>query len=302
MKVEKISIGATIPCMQYGNLTPTIELEDVSVEDGLEFAMTHIKKMFSKYSEKGELKENVVIEATGTKKSFNENIEIAFEPINHTYHYGDKKLISATEYIKKFYKPFDAETISAVSAKAWGVKQQDVKDLWDENGKLTSQLGNVIHKALETYDRFRELGQTINSNRELDGNYALPKHPIIKSAIEGFIAINKTTGEVIPEALITDIKNGFCGHADRILITDKKKKICKIQDYKINIDAEEIKSSDKPLAPFNTLPANKITKYQLQLSFYANMLEQSGWKVTGLDVFVLEDKWKHFALPVLKVI
>jgi hypothetical protein len=32
------------------------------------------------------------------------------------------------------------------------------------------------------------------------------------------------------------------------------------------------------------------------------MLENSGWKVEGLDVFVYEDKWRKFELPVLKVI
>ena len=85
-------------------------------------------------------------------------------------------------------------------------------------------------------------------------------------------------------------------------LLDKKKKICRIQDYKINVNSEEIKSSDAPLGEFSKLPANKLTKYQLQMSFYANMLEKSGWKVEGLDVFVYEDNWIHHELEVLKVI
>ena len=95
---------------------------------------------------------------------------------------------------------------------------------------------------------------------------------------------------------------GVCGQADLIVVLDEKKKICRVQDYKININSEEISSNLKPLAPFDKLPANKITKYQLQLSVYANLLEKSGWKVEGLDVFVYEDKWKHFELSVLKVL
>ena len=38
------------------------------------------------------------------------------------------------------------------------------------------------------------------------------------------------------------------------------------------------------------------------MSIYANMLQATGWNVTGLKVYVLEDTWKPFDLPVLNVI
>lgn len=300
--INKLNFKATIATGQYQNIQPEIELCGVNLEEGTELGMNFIKDCFKKYGEKGELKENLSIIATGEKKSFNEDITINFDPISHVYMYGDKKLVSATEYIKKFYKEFDEETMSSVSAKSWGVEQQDVKDLWKANGELTSSLGSVIHKALENYDKFSSVGDKISSKKEMDSNYAMPKHPILKSAIEGFIKINKTKGKVIPEALITDVNNGFCGHADRILIVDEKKKVCRIQDYKINIGAEEVSSSLKVGGEFKDLPATKLSKYQLQLSFYANMLQKSGWTVEGLDIFVLEDEWKYYKLDVLKVI
>lgn len=192
--------------------------------------------------------------------------------------------------------------MSSVSAKSWGVEQQDVKDLWESNTKLSSSFGTIVHNALEHYDRFMKLGEAIREKRELIENYAMPKHPILKSIISGFKEIYTGDGEIIPEALITDVSGGYCGHADRILIIDNKNKICRIQDYKINVGSEDITSSMKASVPFNELPANKITKYQLQMSFYANMLQKSGWTVQGLDVFVLEDEWKVFNLEVLKVI
>jgi hypothetical protein len=192
--------------------------------------------------------------------------------------------------------------MSSVSAKSWGVEQQDIKDLWDSNTRLSSSFGTVVHHALEHYDRFMKLGEIIQEKRELLENYAMPKHPILKSIVMGFKELYKGVGEIIPEALITDVSSGYCGHADRILIVDKENKICRVQDYKINVGSESISSSSKALKPFNELPANKITKYQLQMSFYSNMLEKSGWTVQGLDVFVLEDTWKMFNLEVLKVI
>ena len=44
------------------------------------------------------------------------------------------------------------------------------------------------------------------------------------------------------------------------------------------------------------LPTNKLSKYGLQLSGQAEMLEKSGWTVQGYDIFVLEDEWKHYEI------
>lgn len=302
MKLDKVGFKAVIPTGQYANIQPEIEFSDCTAGEATEVGMAYIKDLFARFSEKGALAEKSQVLEKMLKKSFNEDIEVNFEPIYHTYAHGVNPLVSATTYIHKFYKEFDAETISAVSAKSWGVEQQAVKDLWESNGDLTAAFGTVVHNALEHYDKFKSVGGDISKKKELEDNYAMPKHPILKAIIEGFISMNKTEGTVVPEALITDIAGGFCGHADRILILDEKKKICRIQDYKVNINSEEITKGMKALAPFNKLPANKITKYQLQMSFYANMLQKSGWTVEGLDVFIYEDAWKHYELPVLKVI
>lgn len=236
------------------------------------------------------------------KKSFNEDVIVSFNEYTHSYYYNNTKLQNATTFIGKFYKKFDSENISAASAKAWNVDQKDVQDLWKSNAELAGGFGTAIHKALEHYDKFFTVGKAIQDKKKLPENYAMPKHPVLRSIIEGFIEINKTVGEVIPEILITDVQRGYCGTADRILILDREKKICRVQDYKVNVNSEEVKAELKAAAPFETLPANKITKYQLQLSFYANMLQAAGWVVEGLDVFVYEDGWKFYQLEVLKVI
>lgn len=301
MKIDKITYTATIPVVQYGNIVPSIEMSDVGIEEAEKFGLSYIKELFNRYSEKGEIKENEII-STGLKKSFNEDLEISFNPINHEYYYGDKKLVSATEYTKKFYKEFDTENISAAAAKSWGIEQNDVKELWKTNGEITSDFGNIVHKALEYYTKFRAMGQKISDKKELPENYALPKHPILRKIIEGFIKIEQTTGEIIPEALITLVEKEICGHADRVVITDKKKKHCDIEDFKVNINSEEISKEFKAGEPFNGLPANKLTKYQIQMSIYANMLQASGYTVDKLVVYIYEDIWRRFELPVLQVL
>lgn len=174
--------------------------------------------------------------------------------------------------------------------------------MWRSNGDLAGSFGTVVHSALEHYNKFRELGEQISLKRGVTENYCFPKHPLLKNLIKGFADITRAEGKIYSEVLISDVKKGICGTADIILVIDQENKICRIQDFKINVESEKVSSSSKALAPFNLLPANKITKYQLQLSVYANMLQASGWTVEGLDIFVYEDSWKHHELSVLTVI
>ena len=305
MKIEKIKIGAVIPVQQYGNIQPEIEIssEDKG-EDLIAVGMDVIKDLFSRYSEKGGLTEHDVVLSKLTKKSFNEDkVDIEFEPVNHTYNHNGKLLIGVTDYIKRFYKPFDEDTISSVLESKWGVPQQTIRELWKWNGEITSDLGTLIDRTLEYFDKFRETGELISSQKGEERNYALPKHPILTPIVEEFYKlIEGQKGKVKTQVLISDIESGICGQADRVLIIDEEKKICRIQDYKVNINAEEKDKSHKVLAPFDSLSPTKLSKYQLQTSIYANMMQKSGWVVEGIDIYVYESNWKHFELPVLKVI
>ena len=305
MKINTIKIGATIATGQYQNMQPSIELSDVDIKEGTEIGVSFVKDLFARFSEKGALNEKEVIQETRTTittKSFNEDIDIEVEPIGHTYSHKGKDLTPVTIFIDKFYKKFDSDKMSEVTAKSWGVDQTELKDLWNENGNLSSSFGNVVHNAIEFYLKFRELGEEISEHKGLDYNYALPKHPVLRAIIEGYIAIETSKGEVIPEVLLTSTKNGLCGRADSIEIVNLKKKICRVGEIKVNIGSEEIDRNMKASAPFEKLPANKLTKYQIQDSVYANMLQEAGWTVEGVDIYVYENEWKHYPVDVLQVI
>ena len=105
--------------------------------------------------------------------------------------------------------------------------------------------------------------------------------------------------DVETEVFISNVELGLCGQVDRILITGEK--TCRVQDYKINVDCEVEDSRNKYLGQFADLPKNKLSKYQLQMSFYARLLELSGWNVEGLDAFVYDGEWKHYPMEVLKL-
>lgn len=250
-----------------------------------------------------------------TKNSISEpHIIVDFNDTQHVYNMrcdGEYKILKGgTTFIKRFFKPFDAQRISRQCAKYWNVTSKDIQDLWNSNGQVSGAFGTVVHEALEHYINHKETGETIAKARRKSGkdqkeNYALPKHPFLKKVIK---SLNKMTDrldkeyqveEVIAEALITDSSTGWGGLVDRLAVIDSKNKIARVQDYKVNVNAEVIESHSKPLAPFSHMPANKLTKYALQMSFYGALLEKHGWTIEGLDVFIFEDKWIHRELEMV---
>lgn len=235
-------------------------------------------------------------------KSFNENVLIDFRNKNleHEYWYNGEQLTGGTSYIKKWIKEFDIKTISGYVAKSLGCKQSEVMAMWNGNGEVSSHFGTSVHKALEHYEKFRSLGRVMQDKKDLPYNKALPTHPALRSIVEMFYGQELGEGEILTEVLVTNVNLGLCGYIDRLRILDKEKKICRVGDYKVNIGCED-EDKDKFLGQFAELPPNKLSKYQLQLSFYARLLELSGWTVEGLDAYVYEDKWVHYPMEVLKL-
>jgi len=301
-------LTATIPVGQYANIQPSIEIDDTSIEDAHIIAMDHVSQLFNSYSDiklsKREVAE-VVNSLVETKKltSFNEPVSVDFDVARHIYTYEGKQLVSASGYTKKFGSEFASDAIAGKCEKSWGVPKHHILDMWDGNRNVTANFGTAVHETLEHYFNFKEIGDEIVKNSSKEENPALPKHPFLRSLIEDFEKMyDPKEGRLVNEVFLTDIETLRCGHADRLMILDEKKKICRIQDYKINVEADEISSKNKLKKPYDELPANKVSKYQIQMSFYADLLAKSGWTVEGLDVFIYEDKWVHHKLEVLEIV
>jgi len=299
IKIKKYSLSATIPVGQYANIQPTIEIECDKVQEAQEVALTHVNELFDKYSDQG-LKEREIQE-TVKLKSFNEGVEIDFDNINHIYTINSKRLFSASSFVAKHSSKFDAKIISRNCEKAWKVPSNTIQDMWKSNGRLSADFGTVVHKALEYYFNYKEAGAKISDAKDMEDNYAMPKHPFLKSVIEGLEKVYTHEGKIYHEAFVTDVETLRCGQVDVLQVLDEKKKICSIVDYKVNVSAEEESSKGKLLEPFNKLPKNKLSKYQIQMSFYADMLIKSGWTVQSTIALVYEDGWKRYDLDILKI-
>ncbi len=268
-------IEATIPVVQYGNIKPKFTIESSEEET---VALDTIKHLWDKYGEKP----LPVKDAGGEILTTFTGEQIRFDRETHKYFDLDgKPLLSGSAYAESLSPKFDKEMMIPKTAKAWGVDEKELGELWEANGKVSTEYGSAIHTALENFHLYGGLGADVQVKKEMDENYALPKNPHLRAIVKEFV--EKFGADAYVEVLISDVKNGRAGRIDRLTILDEKKKVCRIGDYKTN----------------NELDAKKKLQYQHQLSFYAHILREHGWTVEGIDLYHYAEKWEKHELEVL---
>lgn len=291
-KIGFIGKGTDIYDIDRINFPKTAKVIDFYIkEEGDQFTKHQLGTLVSCNIE---LPDEVKLKGKDNVNSFNEeNVVINFNEDSHTYTYKGKVLKGATTYIKKYIKPFDSELMVGRCAKAWNLPKGTIEDAWELNRDLASQFGTALHKALEFEDLYRSMKKPKDNSRCFT-----IKHPTIVKIITEFYELNEKLGfegEIIPEALVSDVENGICGLADRILVTSWNEKRCRIQDYKVNHSFNvKGKESFINLPKGLVLESTKLSKLSLQLKFHATMLEKQGWTVEGVDGFVYTDKWEYY--------
>ena len=218
------------------------------------------------------------------KISFNEpGVALDFYPDPlHQYWYKGKRLKSVTGQVAAMYAPFYKELVASRCEKKYGMTAKDIIEMWRLNGEAASNFGTSIHELMENYQRF--------------GERALPKMPVLREIVLSFPWVQ---GTVHTEVLVTSVARGMCGMCDRLYDNDG---VLTVEDYKANVGAEEIKSSLKNRL-FPDMAHNKLTKYVVQESIYADMLAESGLQVHDTVVsHIWDGSWTHHRTDRIKYI
>lgn len=256
----KYSIEATIPVVQYGNIKPLIEVDSIEAE---EEALETIKRLWNRFGE------TAVKDKTGggvEVLTFTGEV-IYYDDFNHIYtDVAGNKLLSGSKYAEKFSPKFDKASILPKTAKSWEVVEADLDDIWKLNSDISTNFGNAVHKALELAHKHWATGAKIQDKKSLDANYIFPKNKYLADIVNKFVV--RFGLEALPEVVVSDVPKGMVGTIDRLQV-DMDTKQVRVGDYKTN----------------NELTSKDIAKYQKQLSFYAHILNNRGYTVTGLDLF-----------------
>jgi hypothetical protein len=283
--------------VQYGNIQPEYEVEAPTFEEAEKVALPYIENLWARYCQQGsELRprtvttQNPLVEMTSSMTPG----KALFDEVTHTY-YNDKneKLLSGSKFAHKYQHEFKKAEILVAMEKKFDIPSADIAKMWELKSKVSMDFGNSLHGALEMYGKYMHIGKTLGAGKKPIVNTALHDHPIIQKVVEEFYK-GRENDDAIYEEFVVDEKRNLCGQLDRVLIVNRDKKICRVQDFKTNANVEKKGFNHKLKAPFDNLPDTPLGGYWLQLSFYSDILKKAGWKVEAMDVFAYNGKWTTY--------
>ena len=201
---------------------------------------------------------------------------IIFKEKDHVYESIDENLekdkitwTSVTSLVGKFKPKFNAKAQAKKSCKNkrskwYGLKPEEVIDIWNKETERAIKLGNWYHN--ETEQRLLDFKTIEREGVEV---------PIIRPIVDGngikIASDQKLADGVYPEHLAYLKSAAICGQADLVTIVNGK---VNITDYKTN---KEIKTkgftnwegiTSKMYKPLSHLDDCNLNHYNLQLSIY----------------------------------
>lgn len=204
--------------------------------------------------------------------------DLTFDEPTHKYFVKGKPLkYSVSGLIKKFTKKKDFDKIALQQDKKHRLPEGSHKRLWDYNKEAACALGTKVHYFGELYPFARTMKPT-NGHEEAIVKFweDMPQHIIpVKMEIQMYHK-----------------KFMFAGTAD-ILLYDTIKNVFIIADYKTNKDLFKNFGDETLKGPFSHLLDCPYDKYQLQLSFYQILLEQTGVKVESRRIVWLKPNGEY---------
>ncbi len=230
--------------------------------------------------------------------------KIRFTESTHKYWYGRKQLTSVTTYIGKFFPPFEGKVLAKRLASYPFYKKQKkgMRKIMAE-WKASASHGTRVHQAIEEYincgDALYCLDKFCTEDRDFNKfNQWLQWYEPFEKKI-----MSNEFGTIQPEVIVHNEEYGLAGTID-LIVTYKNNEgnvVTMLLDWKTNTNFKKNYAGNTAFKPINHLPNTKLSKYTLQLSLYAYMLEQKGSTIGDLMLVEIgEDRVKEWTIPYSK--
>ena len=189
--------------------------------------------------------------------------EIKFDEASHSYTLDNKNLKPVSYVLKDFQEPFEEQKMAFLVAKKKGISIQEVLDDWHKKRDDSCELGTRVHLFGEKFALDKTLKPS-NGYEEAIAKYHLRLPEYIKP--------------LCLELQMYSKEWKVAGTADLLLYNTKTNEVF-LRDYKSNGDLFKNYKGKRLLAPFDDLEDSPFNKYQLQLSLYQLLFEQTGFKI-----------------------
>ena len=202
---------------------------------------------------------------------------------------------SGTQFLSRFFKPFDADgSIAMRCAEREGCSPEEIKEKWARAGREACALGTRVHECCEDIELGRkELRNKPESFKE--GKLFANAVTMAKRFYSGFDILGV-------EKIVFSPSLRIAGTID-LFARSKKDGTYIIVDHKTNKSIEmEDKWGNFALDPINHLHDTNGTHYGLQLALYEYLLKREGYvprdaKFKRILNHITEDGAKLIPLP-----
>lgn len=269
-KIENAQWTIPVLGLQYTDVRPVISGD--SLEDIIEGAQSVAKAVGN---------EKLVERLSGGDKAITASSSglvreigdgVLFNETDHTYSKNGKDYLSGSTFAHKFEKEFPRESIAGKVAARDGKEAEEVLEGWDAKGEISLQYGTLIHKCIETFNKFGEL----------------PNNEYLKSIVEDW-------AEVCDEAYLSEE-----------FMQDDAHQLCGVIDLLGEHEIADLKTGDIHKKINHTLgkdfPNDALSLYTLQLNFYKYIAEQNGMKINKLTIYWLNgEHWEKVKVPIIDI-
>lgn len=273
------SITATIPVtgQSYTDLRPTISAS--SIEEYRE----ELAKV-GKLAGNDAFVKRISQSKAGKEKIVLEEGVLYFDKENHTYEdEAGNQFMTGSTWASQFEKPFDPQLIAPKAAEKKLCTVDEVIAGWNMKSEVSLSYGTTVHKALECGIKYNEL----------------PNNPHLAALVQDYLDMTHDD-EQVSEQFIANFEHNMCGTID-VLVNKGNKRVV-IRDFKTGDVYKKISLTPRAKELWPQLENKTISIYQLQLSFYAFVLKELGYKVDGLEIWAESaEAWDVIKLPVLDI-
>lgn len=293
----EVPMTVVIPTGEYANIQPVVTGVGPTFEEARNDALQKAESFYNSIEARADFRLNLgapsaIPTAREEVKCYVTGVTAYFDPVGHTYIDAQgNQFTSGSVFAGQFEHEFNKAMILPKYAKKCNVDESLIEEMWTSKADASTTFGTALHKALETYGKYKDLCDLIGKDIGI--------HPTLLPIVEAFFE-GRDEEQAVYEPFVADMKNMRCGFIDRLLITGEKR--CRIQDYKTNADLYKKGTPANLKAPYAYLPNIPLGRYMIQLSFYKAIMEAAGWTVEGLDVMWWNGiEWKTIEVKSVEV-
>jgi len=211
--------------------------------------------------------------------------KLKFDSKSHTYTVDNIIYPSVSGLIQDFYIPFDRHGKSLSVAARRGITQEEVLLEWDTKRDNACEFGTNVHDFGENYVIDGFVHQV--EDKDLTGHH--------KALLKFWMELPDFIVPLMLELRMYHPVYGYAGTSDIILLDTRDNSLV-IADYKTNEDLFKNFRGETMVNGFGHLLNNNYNKYQLQLSFYQILLEQTGYRVSERLIIWLKPDGEYESL------